>query len=88
MNEITQNGKAPIKSSELRYPSIGTEIRANESAEQRNERVKKIAVAVSTILECLGEDVTREGILKTPMRYAEALMFFTVIKPLNYLEGL
>jgi GTP cyclohydrolase I len=39
--------------------------------------LEKISGAVKTILECVGEDVDREGILKTPMRYAKALMYFT-----------
>lgn len=33
--------------------------------------------AVRTILECLGEDPTRDGLLKTPERYAKALMWMT-----------
>jgi GTP cyclohydrolase IA len=32
---------------------------------------------VRTILECLGEDPTRDGLLKTPERYAKALMWMT-----------
>ena len=33
--------------------------------------------AVRTILECVGEDPARPGLLDTPERYAKALLFFT-----------
>jgi GTP cyclohydrolase I len=33
--------------------------------------------AVATLLECVGEDPAREGLLKTPLRMAKALMAFT-----------
>lgn len=33
--------------------------------------------AVRTLLECLGEDPDREGLVKTPLRMTKALMFFT-----------
>jgi len=33
--------------------------------------------AVRTLLECVGEDPDREGILDTPERYAKAMLFFT-----------
>lgn len=33
--------------------------------------------AVKTLLECMGEDPNREGLLATPSRYAKALLFLT-----------
>lgn len=37
----------------------------------RDEQVERIAGAVGTILECLDDDPSREGLLKTPERYAK-----------------
>lgn len=49
-----------------------------ESTPEENEaRVKKLAGAVRTILECVGEDPEREGLLETPERYAKAMLYFT-----------
>jgi len=36
-----------------------------------------MASAVRTILECIGEDPDREGLLRTPERYAQAIMWMT-----------
>ncbi|KAJ2521609.1 hypothetical protein H4217_001290 [Coemansia sp. RSA 1939] len=67
----------PIDLDGFSWPSIGTEERRSESAEEKAERLKKMSGAVRTLLECIGEDPDREGLLKTPDRYAKALMFFT-----------
>ncbi|KAI9297162.1 GTP cyclohydrolase I [Neoconidiobolus thromboides FSU 785] len=61
----------------LSWPSKGTRQRSNETEEQKEKRLNKLAEAVKTMLECVGEDPEREGILKTPMRYAKAMLFFT-----------
>ena len=55
----------------------GTLERKNESSEEREQRLEKMSGAIKTLLECIGEDPERAGLLKTPNRYAEALMYFT-----------
>lgn len=40
-------------------------------------RVARMAAAVRTLLECMGEDVGREGLEKTPVRMAKALLACT-----------
>ncbi|CAG8778522.1 34183_t:CDS:2, partial [Racocetra persica] len=56
---------------------IGTKQRLNESQEQKDERTKKLSEAIKTIIECIGEDPKRQGLLRTPDRYAQALLFFS-----------
>lgn len=41
------------------------------------EKVARIAAHYSDILDCLGENPKREGLLKTPERVAKALQFLT-----------
>lgn len=61
----------------LSWPSLGTRERKEATEEQKEERLQKLSGAVRTILECLGEDPDREGLLETPERYAKAMLFFT-----------
>ncbi|EFY97882.1 GTP cyclohydrolase family protein [Metarhizium robertsii] len=51
--------------------------RIDETPEQVEARLEKMRSAVRTLLECLGEDPDREGLLATPSRYANALLFLT-----------
>ncbi|KAL9595424.1 MAG: hypothetical protein Q9179_004988 [Wetmoreana sp. 5 TL-2023] len=67
----------PIDFDGLSWPSLGTRERLEATPQQAEERLAKIQGAVSTILECLGEDPTREGLRGTPERYAKAMLFFT-----------
>ena len=56
---------------------VGARERREDTEVQRAVRIQMISGAVRTILECIGEDPDREGLLKTPERYAKALMFFS-----------
>lgn len=56
---------------------LGTRERLEATPRQAEERLEKLQGAISTILECLGEDPKREGLRETPERYAKALLFFT-----------
>jgi hypothetical protein len=49
----------------------------NATPGEKLEREERLAGAVRTILECLGEDPDREGLRKTPERYAKALIWMT-----------
>ncbi|KKZ66342.1 GTP cyclohydrolase I [[Emmonsia] crescens] len=67
----------PIDFDGLSWPSVGTRERLEATPEESEKRTQKLADAVRTILECIGEDPEREGLLGTPERYAKALMYFT-----------
>lgn len=51
--------------------------RLNATEAEKRAREHKMAAAVRIILDCIGEDPDREGLLKTPERYAQALMWMT-----------
>ena len=55
----------------------GTLARLNEKPAERDAREAKLSDAVRTLLECIGEDPERYGLIKTPERYAKALLWMT-----------
>ncbi|KAJ5379509.1 GTP cyclohydrolase 1 [Penicillium cosmopolitanum] len=67
----------PIDFDGLSWPCPGTRQRLESTPEENEARVKKLAGAVRTILECVGEDPEREGLRETPERYAKAMLYFT-----------
>ncbi|KAI8379603.1 uncharacterized protein BYT42DRAFT_569366 [Radiomyces spectabilis] len=67
----------PVNMDGMSWPSIGAKKRRDETEQDKVDRTTKIADAVRTILSAIGEDPDREGLIKTPERYAKALLFFT-----------
>lgn len=72
MSKMNGNGIESLES-----PSKRAKKSVEEESNVREQRVSKISSAVKTILEQLGENPNREGLIKTPKRYAEALLFFS-----------
>ncbi|KAH9077516.1 GTP cyclohydrolase I [Lactarius deliciosus] len=61
----------------LGWPAKSTLSRLNASPSEKAARQTRLTAAVRTVLECIGEDPDREGLLRTPERYAQALMWMT-----------
>lgn len=61
----------------LGWPAKSTLSRLNETPAERTAREAKLAQAVRVLLEGIGEDPDREGLLRTPERYAKALLWMT-----------
>ncbi|KAI3390792.1 hypothetical protein diail_8661 [Diaporthe ilicicola] len=74
---VTRSPSPVIDFDGLSRPSSGTRERLEETKAQADKRLARMCGAVRTILECVGEDADREGLLATPERYAKALLFFT-----------
>ncbi|KAI8449360.1 hypothetical protein BY996DRAFT_7488915 [Phakopsora pachyrhizi] len=49
----------------------------NDDRDPQLNRFDRISAAVREILECIGEDPDRAGLIKTPERYAKALLWMT-----------
>ena len=52
-------------------------VRTLSNADEEDERITAMASAYKTILESIGEDPEREGLMKTPMRAAKAMSYLT-----------
>ncbi|KAL9138459.1 MAG: hypothetical protein Q9175_000343 [Cornicularia normoerica] len=67
----------PVDFDGLSWPSLGTRERLEATPRQAEERLQRLEGAITTILECIGEDPDREGLRGTPERYARAMLYFT-----------
>ena len=61
----------------LSFAAKATLDRLNHTPAQAAANQARLAGAVHTILQCLGEDPDREGLKRTPERYAKALLWMT-----------
>lgn len=57
--------------------AIAGTFQGSTEASAEVSRVQRLASAVRTVLECIGEDPEREGLQRTPERYAKALLWMT-----------
>ena len=53
-------------------------------SQARAEMVPEIAAMYKSILDSLGENSSREGLLDTPLRAAKAMLFFTKVPENSY----
>lgn len=61
----------------LGWPAKGSLHRLRSTPLETANTTAKLSAAVKTILECLGEDPEREGLKRTPERYAKAMLWMT-----------
>ncbi|MFP4007659.1 MAG: GTP cyclohydrolase I FolE, partial [Spirulinaceae cyanobacterium] len=73
-NSLNMNSSNGVSTLPDRNTHNGTEAKITPTSEQDKE---KMMLAVREILEGVGEDPEREGLLKTPKRVAEAYQFLT-----------
>lgn len=56
---------------------INTDHQSDNDIQQQNNEVTSISASYFNMLRLIGEDPTREGLLKTPERAAKAMLHFT-----------
>jgi len=73
MNKIQSTKEKTLATLSMALPA---RVNPTDDVEEKN-KLEKMAAAVTTLLECIGEDPHREGLVKTPMRMAKALLYNT-----------
>lgn len=74
-DEDLEGSGQPIDITKFHGPASKAETAALKL--ERHEKSGDLVRACETMIDCLGEDLTREGLQKTPQRMAKALTYFT-----------
>lgn len=74
---VTSGGMTPTLKRPWNTLDTQAEVERRAIPDDDPGRLKKMEAACATLLECLGEDISREGLTKTPRRMAEALLACT-----------
>ncbi|XP_077658206.1 uncharacterized protein LOC144256678 [Urocitellus parryii] len=69
--------KSPLPEAKSPQPADGWKGEGPRGVEDKELNLPNLAAAYSSILRSLGEDPQRQGLLKTPLRAARAMQFFT-----------
>ena len=78
VEKMSSNEKTSrVKVSRLDTQDQLDRVESTDENKEAHERMEIVSNAFKTIITALGEDVEREGLVKTPARAAKALFFFT-----------
>ena len=69
----TSSSRLPLS----KFDIVDSCFSCSDQETKSKEKLEKLKESFKTIIECVGEDVDREGLVKTPLRAAKALCFFT-----------
>ena len=81
MRRVSDGQVCPISSSrgltDDCLQAKSTKLRLHSTPSEKSANLATLSSAIRTVLHCIGEDPDRQGLLRTPERYAKALMWMT-----------
>ena len=77
MNGSEETSSTRVKVSRLDTQDDIDRVWSTDEKKEAHERMETVSNAFKTIITALGEDIGREGLVKTPARAAKAMFFFT-----------